>query len=85
MKNRYVDSRPQIRNMDDLNFFQIEISYVFCFMYEAKSDINPRVFTNMFINIHHNYPNKFSENSFKQTKTVIKITNFAISFHGPKI
>ena len=49
-----------MRNMNDLNFYQTNISFVFWFLYKAKQSVNPTVCPNMFIEIHQNYPKKFS-------------------------
>ena len=55
------------------------------FIYKIKHDTNPSVFAKVLKEIHHNYPNRISENSFKQPKAITKTTSFAISSHGPKI
>ena len=54
-------------------------------MYKSKHNLNPRVFDNMFTEIHHGYPTRLSRSNFKQPKIITKTTSFVISSCGPKI
>ena len=47
-----------MRDINDLNAFQINIFQVLKFMYKMKHNLNPRVFDNMFKEIHRKIPYK---------------------------
>ena len=53
-------------------------------MNKSTHKLNPRVFDNMFTEIHHGYPLRFSRSNFKQPNMITKIS-FAISSRRPKI
>ena len=57
-KDKFTHSRPLMRDINDLNAFQINIFQVLKFMYKMKHNLNPRVFDNMFKEIHHKIPYK---------------------------
>ena len=54
-------------------------------MFKVKYSIIPRAFNQVFSLIDHNYPTRFSDNSFKIFDFSLKLTRFAIGFRGPTI
>ena len=52
-------------------------------MYKVKHNLNPRVFADASIEIHHKCPIKYSKNNFEQPKPTTKATSFAIFSPGP--
>ena len=54
-------------------------------MYKSKHNLNPRVFDNMFTEIHRRYPTRFSRSNFKQPKMITNTTSFAIYSRGQKV
>ena len=74
-----------MRDMNVLNVYQINVFQTLRFMYKTKYNLNPRVFDDMFNEIHHIYATRFSRNNFEQPRTITKTTSFAISSRGPKI
>ena len=84
-KDKFTHSKPLMRDINDLNVYQINIFQVSKFMYKSKHNLNPRVFDNTFTEIHHGYPTRFSRSNFKQPKIITKTTSFAISSRLPKM
>ena len=52
-KDKFAHSKPLMRGMNALNVYQIIFFQVLKFMYKPKQNLNPRVFDNTFIEIHH--------------------------------
>ena len=79
-KDKFTHSKPLMRDV-----YQINILQALKFRHKSKHNLNPRVFDNMFIEIHHRYPTRFSRSNFKQPKVITKATSFVISSRGSKI
>ena len=71
--------------MKALNFYQINLSQSLKFMHKTKYGINPRIFLPKFREVDHQYPTRFSENSFNYKRSACITTSFATTFRGPTI
>ena len=83
-KDKFTHSKPLVRDMNALNVYQINFSQVLKFRRRVKYNFNPSIFKNMFTEIYHRCPLRFSKINFKQPKTTTKGTSFVISSHGSK-
>ena len=54
-------------------------------MHKAKYGLNPRIFLPKFHEVDHQYPTRFSQNSFYYKRSACKTTSFAIALRGPTI
>ena len=63
-KDKFTHSKPLMRDMNALNVYQINIFQVLKLMNKSTHKLNPRVFDNMFTEIHHGYPLRFSRSNF---------------------
>ena len=53
--------------------------------HKTKYEINPRIFLSEFCEVDHQYPTRFSQNSFYYKSSACKTTGFAITLRGPTI
>ena len=83
--NRFDHSRPLLKQMKALNVYQINLIQTLKFMHKNKYGINPRIFLPKFREVDHQYPTKFSQNSFYYKIYACKTTSFAITLRGPTI
>ena len=83
--NRFDHSRPLLKEMKALNVYQINLIQTLKFMHKTKYGINPRVFLPKFCEIDHQYPTRFSQNSFYYKRSACKTIRFAVTLHGPTI
>ena len=77
--NRFDHSRPLLKEMKALNFYQINLIQTLKFMHKTKYGINPRIFLPKFCEVDHQYPTRFSQNSFYYKRSACKTTSFAIT------
>ena len=68
--------------MKTLNVYQINLIQTLKFMHKTKYGINPRIFLPKFCEVDHQYPTKFSQNSFYYKRSASKTTSFAITLLG---
>ena len=71
--------------MKALNVYQINLIQTLKFMHKAKYGINPQIFLPKFREVDHQYPTRFSQNSFYYKRFASKTTSFAIALRGPTI
>ena len=83
--NRLDHSKPLSKEMKALNFYQINLIQTLKFMHKTKYRKNPRVFLAKFREVDHQYPTRFSKNSFCYKRSACKTTSFAITIRGPTI
>ena len=83
--NRFDHSRPLLKEMKALNVYQINLIQTLKFMHKTKYGINPRIFLPKFREVDHQYPTRFSQNSFYYKRSACKTTSFAITFRCPTI
>ena len=83
--SRFDQSRPLLKEMKALNVYQINLIQTLKFMHKTKYGINPRIFLPKFREIDHQYPTRFSQNSFYYKRSACKTTSFAITLRGPTI
>ena len=83
--NRFDYSRPLLKEMKALNVYQINLIQTLKFMDITKYGINPRIFLPKFREVYHQYPTRFSQNSFYYKRSGFKTTSFAINLRGPII
>ena len=78
-------SRPLFKEMKALNVYQINLIQTLKFMHKTKYGINPQIFLPKFCEVDHQYPTRFSQNSFSYKRSACKATSFAITLRGPTI
>ena len=84
--NRFDQSKPLLKEMKALNVYQINLIQTLKFNTDkTKYGINPRIFLPKFREVDHQYPTRFSQNSFYYKKSACKTTSFAITLRGPTI
>ena len=83
--NSFDHSRPLLKKIKALNVYQINLIQTLKFMHKTKHRINPRIFLPKFREVDHQYPTRFSQNSFYYKRSACKTTSFAITLHGPTI
>ena len=83
--NRLDHSRSLLKEMKALNVYQINLIQTLEFMQKTKYGINPRIFFPKFLELYHQYPTRFSRNSFYYKRSACKITSSAIIPRGPTI
>ena len=83
--NRFDHSRPLLKEMKTLNVYQINLIQALKFMHKTKYGINQRIFLPKFREVDHQYPTRFSDNSFYYKRSACKTTSFAITLRGPTI
>ena len=83
--NRFDHSRPLLKEMKALNVYQINLIQTLKFMHKTKYGIYPRFFLPKFREVDHQYPARFSQNSFYHKRSACKTTSFAITLRGPTI
>ena len=71
--------------MKALNVYQINLIQTLKFMHKTKYGKNPRIFLPKFREVDHQYPTRFSQNSFCYKRSACKTTSFAITLRGPTI
>ena len=71
--------------MKALNVYQINLIQTLKFMHKTKYGKNPRIFLPKFREVDHQYPTRFSQNSFYYKRPACKTTSFAITLRGPTI
>ena len=71
--------------MKALNVYQINLIQTLKFIYQTRYGINPQIFHPKFREVDHQYPTRFSQNSFYYKRSVCKTTSFAITLRGPTI
>ena len=64
---------------------QINLIQTLKFMHKTKYGKNPRIFLPKFREVDHQYPTRFSKNSFCYKRSACKTTSFAITVRGPTI
>ena len=74
-----------IKEMKALNIYQINLIQTLKFMHKTKYGINPRIFLPKFREVDHQYPTRFSQNSFYYKRSACKTTSFAITHLDPTI
>ena len=62
---------------------QINLIQTIKCMHKTKYGINPRIFLPKFREVDHQYPTRFSPNSFYYKRSACKTTSFAITTSGP--
>ena len=72
--NRLHHSRPLLKEMKALNVYQINLNQTLKFMHKTKYGINPGIFLPKFIEVDHQYPARFSLNSFYYKRSACKTT-----------
>ena len=82
--NRFDHSRPLLKERKALNVYQINLIQTLKFMHKTKYGINPRIFLPKFREVDHQYPTRFSQDSFYYKRSACK-TSFAITLRGPTI
>ena len=83
--NRFDHSRPLLKEMKALNVYQINLIQTLKFMHKTKYGINLRIFLPTFREIDHQYPTRFSQNSFYYKRSACKTSSFAITLRCPTI
>ena len=83
--NRFDHSRPLLKEMKALNVYQINLIQTLKFMCKTKYGISPRIFLPKFREVDHQYPTRFSQNSFYYKSSACKTTRLAITLCGPTI
>ena len=84
--NEYYDMWEKTSGMKILNVRKINIYQVLNFMFKIKSKTAPSVFQANFIEVHHPYSVRFSEDSFVENQTVLTQKNkFAVLSRGPRL
>ena len=71
--------RPLLNEIKVLNVYQINVFQTLKFMHKTKYKINPRTFVHQFSELDHQYPTRFSQNSFYYKNSACKITSFEIT------
>ena len=83
--NRLGHASPLLKEMKALNVYLINLIQTLKFMHKAKYGKNPRLFLPKFREVDHQYPTRFSKNSFCYKRSACKSTSFAITLCGPTI
>ena len=83
--NRLDRARPLLKEMKALNVYQINLIQTLKFMHKTKYGKNPRIFLPKFREVDHQYPTRFSQNSFCHKRSACKTTSFTITLRGPTI
>ena len=83
--NRFDHSRLLLKEMKALNVYQINLIQTLKFMHKTKYGINPRICLPKFREADHQYPTRFSQNSFYYKRSSCKTTSFAITLRRPTI
>ena len=83
--NRLDHARPLLKEMKALKVYQINLIQTLNFMHKTKNGKNPRIFLFKFRQVDHQYPTRFSQNSFCYKKSSCKTTSFVITLRGPTI
>ena len=83
--NRLGHARPLLKTMKALNVYQINLIQTLTFMHKTKYGKNPRFFLPKFREVDHEYPTRFSQNSFCYKRSACKTTSSAITLRGPTI
>ena len=81
--NRLDHARPLLKEMKALNVYQINLIQTLKFMHKTKYGKNPRIFLPKFREVDHQYPARFSQNSFYYKRSACKTTSFAITAVQP--
>ena len=71
--------------MKALTVYQINVLQTLKFIHKTKYGENPRIFRPKFREVDHQYPTRFSKNSFCYKRFACKTTSFAITLRGPNI
>ena len=71
--NRFEHSIPLLKETKALNVYQINLIQT------------PRIFLPKFREVDHQYPTRFSQNSFYYKRSACKTTSFAVTLRGPTI
>ena len=72
--NRLDHARPLLKEIKALNVYQISLIQTLKFMHKTKYGKNPRVFLPKFREVDHQYPTRFSQNSFCYKDLLVKPT-----------
>ena len=83
--NSGENSRQIMVNLGILNIFKINIFQVLKFMFQVKNNTIPDSFQNKFQFIEHQYPTRYSENSFIEPRIYLRFTKYAISSRRPRL
>ena len=83
--NRLDHTRPLLKKMKALNVYQINLIQTLKFMHKIKYEKNPRNVLLKFREVDHQYPKRFSQNSFCYKRSACKTTSFTITLPGPTI
>ena len=83
--NRFDHSGPLLNEMKALNVYQINLIETLKFMHKTKYGIIPRIFLPKFREVGHQYPTRFSQNSFHYKRSACQTTSFALTLSGPTI
>ena len=83
--NRLDHARPLLKEMKALNVYQINLIQTLKFMHETKYEKYQRIFPPKFREVDHQYPTRFSQNSFCYKRSACKTTSFAITLRVPTI
>ena len=71
--------------MKALNVYQINLIQTLKFMHKTKYGKNPRIFLPKFHEVDHQYPTRFSRNSFCYKRFAYQTSSFAITLRRPSI
>ena len=71
--------------MKALNVYQINLIQTLKFMHKNKYGRNPQIFLPKFREVDHQYPTRFSQNSFCYKRSACKTISFGITLCGPAI
>ena len=77
--------RSLLKEMKDLQVYQINLIQTLKFMHKTKYGINSRIFLPKFREVGHQYLTRFSQNNFYYERSACTTTSFAITLCGPTI
>ena len=83
--DKFTHSKPLFKRVNALNIYQLNLSQVLNFMFKAKHNLTPRVFSARFLEIHHKYPTRFSEHNFLEPALATTRSKFSMSAREPHL
>ena len=84
-QNRFAHTRPLIKILNALNFYQMNLLQVLLFIHKIKTNSSPRIFLHQFQTINHKYPTRYYRNNFKEQKKETNYAKYCIHARGPVI
>ena len=84
-EDKQTAARPLMKKLNALNVYQINIYQTLLFMHKIKYNLAAKIFNDHFEQMNHKYSTKFSENSFKQPKTILKSTGYSVLNRAPSL